>query len=113
MRGHVNVIGYVNHATGGVGDHTGVDSWAADLTSDNTAVYPVAPGTVVWHGPNCDGYLKSTCANPVSGNIHLHFAVRYSAKKLSGKERLFGGSATLDAGRDFGIEVNGSITPGI
>lgn len=36
------------------GDHTGRDFWAVDLTSNNTAVYPTRPGTVVFADWNCD-----------------------------------------------------------
>lgn len=49
MRGNVGVIGFIN----GVGDHTGADAWAADLQSDDTAVYPVKSGNVVFADRSC------------------------------------------------------------
>jgi hypothetical protein len=54
MRGNVNIIGYVDFALmGQPSDHKGRDEYAADLYSDNPAVYPVAPGKVIWHAPSC------------------------------------------------------------
>jgi hypothetical protein len=37
----------------GQGDHVGRDYWAVDLVSNNTAVYPARPGTVVYAQWNC------------------------------------------------------------
>ncbi len=158
MRGHVNVVGYVNNATSGIGDHTGPDAYAVDLTSDNATVYPVAPGAVVFAGYNCStksasatdcygnviainhgggyysiyahlacdatfnalvntysnkhqsvsvttdtpigtmsntGINRSTCANPTTGDVHLHFAVRSDHDpNLRGTNALYKGIAT-------------------
>lgn len=51
MHGNVQIIGYLP----GEGDHKrgSRDEWAVDLTSDNLAVYPVAPGKVVFSDSNC------------------------------------------------------------
>src|SRR6266568_545272 len=64
MRGNVHVVG--NIAT--VGDHIGRDLWAADLTSDNPAVYPVALGHVVYHGYDCS-LPKGSTSNSCYGNV--------------------------------------------
>src|SRR5581483_10267276 len=61
MRGDVRVIGYVP----GQEDHKGKDYYAVDLTSNNTTVYPTAPGYVAYSDINCETSGQYCYANVV------------------------------------------------
>jgi hypothetical protein len=50
LRGNVRVVGNLP----GSGDHLDADEYAVDLESDDPAVYPTAPGTVVYAADSCE-----------------------------------------------------------
>lgn len=54
------------------GDHLGRDLYAVDLVSDVAAVYPVAPGKVVYSDYNCEraGYPPGTPCNQVPPSFY-------------------------------------------
>lgn len=73
LRGNVQIAGFLP----GQGDHTGRDNYAIDFVSDNSAVYPVAAGTVVYSAYNCEraGYSSSTPCSQVPASYYGNVVV--------------------------------------
>jgi murein DD-endopeptidase MepM/ murein hydrolase activator NlpD len=81
----------------GQGDHVGRDYWAADFVSDDTGIYPVKPGRVVFAGWDC---RTLSGAPPCYGNV----VVIDHGNNISSLYAHLAAGSLPDVGRDVAVD---------